>query len=108
MSQRISLIMGLLYLSGTIPTLAAEVPGLLLAEDGQARVPIVVSTAASESTKSVAAELAGYLQKITGASFEIKAGEIARGIVLGTVKEFPDPALDKPLEFAGRMAGKRT
>ena len=94
MSQRISLILGLLCLSGTGPALAAEVPGLLLAEDGQARMPIVISTEASESTKSIAAELAEYLQQITGASFEIGDGQITRGIVLGTVREFPDPALD--------------
>lgn len=75
--------------------------GLLLAEGGQAKLPVVISAKASESTKAVAAELAQYLGRIAGAPFEVSAGDGSTGIVLGTIAEFPDPALDKPLELRG-------
>ncbi len=42
---------------------------LLLAADGKARLPIVISEKASDATKAVAAELAAYLKRISGASF---------------------------------------
>ena len=80
--------------------------GLLLADGGEAKVPIVVSDKASEATKAVAAELAKYLQKITGASFQITTSDGASGIVLGTLAEFPDPALKEPLEIRGSFDGR--
>ncbi len=81
------------------PAAAADPPkGLLLADGGKARVPVVVSAKASASTKAVAAELAQFLGRIAGATFEVTAGDGTKGIVLGTLAEFPDPALEKPLE----------
>ncbi|MBL9176669.1 MAG: DUF4838 domain-containing protein [Verrucomicrobiaceae bacterium] len=59
-----------------------------LAENGKALAPIVISAQASEQTKAVAAELAGYLKQITGAEFAVETGNGARGIVLGTQQEF--------------------
>lgn len=59
-----------------------------IAENGRAGVPVVISAKASEQTKAVAAELATYLDKITGARFEVKVGDGSAGIVLGTRDEF--------------------
>jgi len=74
---------------------------LLLAQNGNALAPIVVSERATEGTRAVAKELAQHLQRITGAEFSVAAGDGSRGIVLGTLAEFPDPALKKPLELRG-------
>ena len=80
--------------------------GLELARDGKALACIVVSESAGEATKRTAAELAGYLGRITGATFDVQAGDGSRGIVLGTLAEFPDPALRKPLAIRGAFDGK--
>jgi hypothetical protein len=81
---------------------------LLLAEGGVAKVAVVVSPSASEGTRAVAGELAGYLKRITGATFEVKVGGAETGIVLGTIEQFPDAALAGALairdEFDGREA----
>lgn len=80
---------------------AADAQGTLLAQKGKALLPIVLSPNASAGTKAVAAELAGYLRKISGTEFEVVTGDGARGVVLGTLAEFPDPALAKPLATSG-------
>ena len=69
-----------------VPLLATD--SFHLAENGKALVPIVISAKASEQTKAVAAELAGYLERISGAKFEVTAGDGTKGIVLGTKDEF--------------------
>jgi hypothetical protein len=69
-------------------------------------VPVVVSPKASPGTKAVAAELARYLGKITGAAFEVAEGDGSRGVVLGTLAEFPDAALVKPLEVRNGADGR--
>src|SRR4051794_15355209 len=93
-----ALLVGLLCLAGGRMLAARPAgEGLVLAEAGRARMPVVISGKASASTKAVAAELAGYLGKISGAPFEVTVGDGSRGIVLGTLAEFPDPALEKPL-----------
>src|SRR4051812_46883391 len=85
-------------------TRAAEVT---LAENGRAAMPIVIAPAASESTKAVAKELAGYLQRVTGAAFEVTTGDgRGGGIVLGTLAEFPDEALARPLEIRKGVDGR--
>jgi hypothetical protein len=75
--------------------------GLLLAEKGKALLPVVVSAKASPGTRAVAAELAAYLQRITGAVFTVQTGESTRGIVVGTLAEFPNATLRKPFEIQG-------
>ncbi|MFO0928553.1 MAG: DUF4838 domain-containing protein [Gemmataceae bacterium] len=80
--------------------------GLLLAEGGKARLPIVIAPKASAATRAVADELADYLNKITGARFTVTTGDGSRGIVLGTIEEFPDPVLIKPLEIRNGFDGK--
>lgn len=77
-----------------------------LAEHGKALMPIVISPQASEQTKAVAAELASYLRQITGAAFEVKAGDGTQGLVLGTKAEFGGPkgALEIRNTYDGREA----
>jgi hypothetical protein len=79
---------------------------LLLAEQGQAKLPVIIAEKASAETKKVAAELAGYLSRIAGAKFEVRSGDGTEGIVLGTLAEFPQPALAKPLEVRDTFDGK--
>lgn len=61
----------------------------LLAADGKALLPIMISPQAAGETRAVADELAGYLSKISGAKFEVKTGDGASGIVVGTALDFP-------------------
>jgi hypothetical protein len=85
---------------------AAKPAELALAADGRALVPVVVSPNASPATRAVAAELAGYLGRITGAAFEVVTGDGSRGIVLGTLAEFPNPALAPLLALRGPYDGR--
>jgi hypothetical protein len=78
---------------------------LLLAQDGKARIPIIIS-GASKETEKVAEELAGYLKRITGAPFKIATGKGTQGIVLGTLTEFPNPSMAKDLEIRDHFDGK--
>ena len=77
-----------------------------LACDGNSILPIVISSQASAQTKAVAAELSEYLKRITGATFEVETGDGSSGIVLGTLKEFPNPALEKALEIRDTYDGR--
>jgi hypothetical protein len=89
-------------------TVQAE-PGpaaLTLAEDGRALQPIIIADKASESTRAVAAELADYLGRITGAKFAVRAGDGSQGIVLGTLAEFPTPALAAALAVRNTYDGR--
>ena len=96
----LALVLGGPATAGAAPT------GLLLAEGGRARQPVVISPRASAATRAVAAELAAYLRRMTGAAFEVTPGDGSRGIVLGTLAEFPDPALAKALEVRNGFDGK--
>ena len=79
---------------------------LSLAADRRALLPIVISDKASDRTKAVAAELADYLRRMTGVTFEVRTGDGSAGIVLGTLAEFPYPSLDEPLAIRGRFDGR--
>src|SRR5436190_23662708 len=85
---------------------AQAAPSTPLAEGGKALQPIVISANASDATKAVAAELADYLGRMSGAKFEVKAGDGSRGIVLGTLAEFPDAAMNAPLEIRNGYDGR--
>ena len=61
----------------------------LVACQGVALMPVVVSPQASDSTRAVAAELAQYLSQMTGGEFTVTTGDSSRGIVLGSVADFP-------------------
>ena len=69
-----------------------------LADKGKALYPIVVAQAAEAGTSQVATNLATMLTRISGAPFEIVQGDGAVGIVVGTVKDFPDLALSAKLD----------
>jgi hypothetical protein len=62
--------------------------------------------AASQKTQAVADELAKFLGRISGAEFSVKPGDGSQGIVLGTIAEFPDPALEQPLQIRNEFDGK--
>jgi hypothetical protein len=106
------LLLGVVALAAHVPVApAAEGKGtaeLRLAAGGKAELPVTISGKASKATRKVADELAGYLSRITGASFAVEAGDGSRGIVLGTLAEFPHPGLAKALEvrhiYDGREA----
>src|SRR3954466_13918231 len=100
---RVFALLAVLLLAGPVAAKPAELP---LAADGKALVPVVVSRKASPATKQVAAELAGYLGRITGAKFEVVAGDGTTGIVLGTLAEFPDPALAGALAVRDTFDGR--
>lgn len=79
---------------------------IVLAGKGKALQPIVLSTAAGAATKRAAAELKTYLDRMTGAGFEIKTGDGTTGIVLGSLADFPTPALARALEIKNSIDGK--
>src|SRR5689334_6996613 len=85
------------------PAFSAEVR---LGAGGKAPLPVIVSESATPATRQVAAELAGYLGKVAGCTFEVKAGDGRTGIVVGTLTEFPVPGLTKALEIRNRFDGK--
>jgi hypothetical protein len=85
--------------------LAQSTPPLALARDDKAVQTITVSAKADAQTKAVAQELAGYLGRISGATFEVKPGDGSSGIVLGTLAQFPVKELEKPLEMRGAYDG---
>ncbi len=85
---------------------AADGAALLLADGGKALQSIVIAAHASDATKAVAAELADYLGRISGAKFEIAAGDGSQGIVLGTLAEFPNPSQAAQLEIRNNYDGR--
>ena len=95
-----------LLLVASLPVAAAEPAGLVLARDGKAALPVVVSAKASPEIRQVADELAAILMQMTGAAFEVAAGDGASGIVLGTIEQFPCPDLAKDLEIRDGIDGR--
>lgn len=70
--------------------LAGALPTAVLAMNGEARMPIIVGENAAATVQTAAAELADYLQRMTGAEFTVKTGEGRQGLVLGEVDDFSD------------------
>ena len=100
---RLSALVASLVLVGAVAATPAELP---VAADGRALVPVVVSEKASPATKQVATELAGYLGRMSGAKFNVVTGDGSKGIVLGTLAEFPNPTLAEPLAIRGPYDGR--
>jgi hypothetical protein len=84
---------------------AFAAPTLPIARDGQALQPIVISPSASAGTKATAEELASYLSRISGAEFRIETGDGSRGIVLGSMADFPEPSLKDSLAAKSKYDG---
>src|SRR5690606_1212856 len=55
---------------------------------------------------AAAEELAEYLKRITGGKFEIQTGDGTRGLVVGTLAEFPDERLNEALAVRNGFDGK--
>jgi hypothetical protein len=86
-----------------LPSLSAD--ALTLADNGRAKLPIVVTADAGEEVRALAAELAGFLQRISGAKFAVVTNRPAHGIFLGTQKEFPLPAFANELAITNSFDG---
>jgi hypothetical protein len=87
---------------GCLDTACAE--RAVVAEAGQARMPIVLAENATERQHELADELGGILQQISGAEFEIVTGNGSGGLVLGTLEQFPMPEWQEALEVRGHDA----
>ena len=65
--------------------------GVTLSRNGVARLPIVIHPDASDAIKDVADEFREYLDRMTGASFQVRVGQGGDGIFVGTKEQFPLP-----------------
>ena len=74
-----------------------EADQVTLATGGQALMPIVLAEDADPSLELAAEELAEYLERISGAAFEVVVGGGGPGIVLGTADDFD--VLPREIEF---------
>lgn len=74
---------------GCPPAMAAAAPEVALAREGEARLPVVVGEDASQQVREAAAELAEYLEAISGAAFTVEPGDGTRGIAVGGAADFP-------------------
>ncbi len=74
----------------TDPALAA------LADQGKALLPIILPERASAATQESARTLASYLDRISGAKFEVRTGEAKRGIRVGRAEDFPGLGIKVP------------
>lgn len=83
------------------PVRAAEPVTVTLARDSAAQFPVVVSAKASERVRAASNELAAYLGKMSGATFETTTGDGLTGIVAGTASEFPDLPLSARWKTVG-------
>ncbi|HON05255.1 MAG TPA: DUF4838 domain-containing protein [Candidatus Ratteibacteria bacterium] len=79
---------------------------VVIAENGSAKLPIIISENADNVVKESANELAFYLEKITGAKFEIKTNQSGSGIFLGTINEFPTISASEGLKIYDIFDGK--
>jgi len=71
-----------------------------LAAAGKSVVPVIVSAGASARTRAAAQTLVGYLGRISGAQFEVKAGDGSAGLAVGLASDFPalGSLLQSPLD----------
>lgn len=60
-----------------------------LASQGRATYAVIVSASASPQSRTVAAELADYLGKISHTHFDVRVGDGTAGIAVGTRADFP-------------------
>ncbi len=89
MTRPALLCLGIGFLVFTAASADAAAPPVQLAADGKALLPIVTSAAASTEVQASAAQLAKYLERISGAPFTVEAGDGSRGIVVGKAADFP-------------------
>jgi len=90
--RRCALVGGIGVLTGwmCLPAAAGDLaPSVHLAADGRALLPVVVGSAAGEAVKKAAADLADYLGRISGAKFDVAAGDGRQGLAVGLPQDFP-------------------
>lgn len=75
------------FLLSAVATFAEQVT---LADNGEAKLKIVIGAQPDETVRRAADDLAQYLNRISGAEFEIESGTSAEGIVLGVPEDFTD------------------
>jgi hypothetical protein len=68
---------------------AARPTSVTLAQGGKARMPVVVSDAASPAVRQAADALASTLRRMTGAAFAVETGDGTLGIAVGLAIDFP-------------------
>lgn len=68
---------------------AAAPPEVTLASEAKAVHPIIIRESASERVRAAAETLADYLYRMSGAKFQISAGDGRAGIALGLASDFP-------------------
>ncbi|MCM8764938.1 MAG: hypothetical protein NC830_06245 [Candidatus Omnitrophica bacterium] len=88
----------LLFFTALSAVMTAFAQDVILAKDGKALFDVFISENASEKTKENAGKFVEYLYKITGASFKVSTGNSDRGIIVGTVEDFPFPSYSKKLD----------
>ena len=71
---------------------ASEAVELQIASGGDARCAVVVAETAGEKTLTAAAELADYLQRISGGEFSVDTGNGLSGLAVGVASDFPELA----------------
>lgn len=76
-------------------------PQIILANQGVAKLPVIVSAQADPRVRAAADQLAAYLGKITGATFEVKTGDGTQGLAVGLVSDFP--AIVSAAKLTGRF-----
>lgn len=74
-----------------VEALAEEVE---IAAGGQAKLPIVIGDSTDPSLLLAAEELADYLERISGAPFDVVSEEDTQGIILGTPDDFDGLPID--------------
>ena len=62
----------------------------VIASDGKALLPVIISTNATLEVRRSAEYLASYLSEISGGNFEIKTGDGSTGIAIGSINDFPE------------------
>ncbi|MGM0487797.1 MAG: DUF4838 domain-containing protein [Planctomycetota bacterium] len=96
---RVSLvILAITLVPGSNPALAETV----LADQGAARMPLVLHREATEKQREIAQSFSEYLQRISGAEFEVITANGSQGIVLGTIQQFPQEDWGQALRVQGR------
>ncbi|MAE61655.1 MAG: hypothetical protein CMJ49_09905, partial [Planctomycetaceae bacterium] len=85
----------------TAATAQGQSTEAVLAHDGRALLPIVIPEDAGERLRTVANDLAAYLGRMSGATFEVKTGLGGDvGIMLGTLEQFPSRLVSRDMADA--------
>lgn len=71
---------------------------VVLADDGKSYFKVIIANNASPEIKQTASLLAQYLGKITGALFEVESGDGSKGIVVGSISDFPNIGIEGKLD----------